>query len=576
MIASLRPLLTSAWSYRENVHTFCTPKEAVHNFFAYANYPYQRIENIALNHSRNPGEWSKRETAMKRDRFFRLKNGMLIANGISNAIGLGVILLYSATIDLQISPEINAVTWKLNLIFNPLAFLFAIVITVRYEKPVRRYLNYKRAGNALTEELTLEARRRVLNEPFFLITLDFFIWCAAAVIYCLAFWTIDKNSIAIPITFLRSLLTGMITATVAFFVLERHLQQLLIPYFFPEGGLYMTTRTIRIRIRTRLSALIFAANFVPFMAVLFTLHTYSHMDFLEPVEIFNQLRTNLFVDSLVFMGVAFWLTFLVSTNLTQPLQNIVRVLREVRNGNFDCKVSVTSNDEIGYTGDVINEMTDGLKERDYIKDIFGKYVAREVRDEILSGRVPLDGEMKEVTVLFADLRNFTPFVDSTPPKEVVRIINGYFKEMAEAIAQSKGLVLQYIGDEIEAVFGAPLPIENHASMAVQAALEMRKRLHMVNQDLESRGYAPLAHGIGIHTGQVLAANIGSPDRLSYTMIGDTVNLASRLQGLNKEFDTDIIISRSTHNQLYQAFPFKELPPARVKGKSQSVQIFTLM
>ena len=120
----------------------------------------------------------------------------------------------------------------------------------------------------------------------------------------------------------------------------------------------------------------------------------------------------------------------------------------MREGRFDEKVRVASNDEIGYTGDVINEMSEGLRERDFIKDTFGKYVTQEIRDEILAGKISLDGELKEVTVLFADLRNFTPMVEKTPPQgRAARIINSYFKEMDEAIKQYHGLVLHYIGDD---------------------------------------------------------------------------------------------------------------------------------
>jgi adenylate cyclase len=257
------------------------------------------------------------------------------------------------------------------------------------------------------------------------------------------------------------------------------------------------------------------------------------------------------------------------------LQQIIKVLREVREGRFDEKVRVASNDEIGYTGDVINEMSEGLRERDFIKDTFGKYVTQEIRDEILAGKVSLDGELKEVTVLFADLRNFTPMVEKTPPKEVVKIINSYFKEMDEAIKQYHGLVLHYIGDAIFAVFGAPLFRENHPALALQAAREMRRRLQAVNRTLEKAGYPRLSHGIGIDTGQVLAANIGSPDRLSYTLVGDTVNVASRLQELNKEFNTEIILSGATRARTNGDFLLQELPATRVKGKSGSIQIFSL-
>jgi adenylate cyclase len=295
----------------------------------------------------------------------------------------------------------------------------------------------------------------------------------------------------------------------------------------------------------------------------------------NPYDLLDELRISLLVDSLVFMGVGFWVTFLVSSNLTRPLKDIIQVLRKIRDEQFDEKVRVTTNDEIGYTGDVINEMTEGLKERDFIKKTFGKYVSEEIRDEILSGKTPLDGEIKEVTVLFADLRNFTTMVESTPPREVVSIINEYFKEMEEAINLHNGLVLQYIGDEIEAVFGAPVYHREHPVLAVQAAMEMEQRLQKLNAELEARGRRPLAHGIGIHTGEVVAANIGSPDRLSYTLVGDTVNLASRLQELNKEFGTQVIISGSTRAHLNGTVKLKELPVKTVRGKIRPVEIFAL-
>lgn len=211
-----------------------------------------------------------------------------------------------------------------------------------------------------------------------------------------------------------------------------------------------------------------------------------------------------------------------------------------------------------------------------VKESFGRYLSREVRDEILSGRIPLDGELKDVTVLFSDLRDFTSMVEAMPPKEVVKIMNAYFKEMAEAIREHNGLVLQYIGDEIEAVFGAPAPVKDHPRLAVKAALEMRKRLKMVNQSLEQQGYGPLRNGIGIHTGEVLAANIGGGDRITYSLIGDTVNLAARLQGLTKTFGTDIIISGDTLARVGGAVQVKQLPTTPIKGKTKRVDIFEVL
>jgi len=211
-----------------------------------------------------------------------------------------------------------------------------------------------------------------------------------------------------------------------------------------------------------------------------------------------------------------------------------------------------------------------------LKETFGKYVAEDVRDEVLSGRMPLDGEVKEVSVLFADLRNFTSLTESTPPKEVVGILNTYLTEMAAAIRKHNGSILRYVGDEIYAVFGAPMPLEHHPRHALRAALEMRWSLRAVNENLKRQGYAPLKHGIGIHSGRVLAAIIGSPDRLAYDLVGDAVNLASRIQGLTRKFGADILISAETRAALGDDVTVVKLPPTRVKGKQDPVEIFEVI
>jgi len=184
--------------------------------------------------------------------------------------------------------------------------------------------------------------------------------------------------------------------------------------------------------------------------------------------------------------------------------------------------------------------------------------------------------MKRATLLFSDLRDFTPFVESTDPKQVVAIMNQYFTEMAEAIKDHQGLILQFVGDEIEAVFGAPVSYDDHPDMAIQAALDMQKRLARLNQKLETENIEPLRHGIGVHTGAVLAGIIGSKERSSYALVGDTVNLASRIQGLTKEFASEIILSQTTQDLATGSYEMEQLPAIKVKGKSREVMIYKLL
>ncbi len=202
-----------------------------------------------------------------------------------------------------------------------------------------------------------------------------------------------------------------------------------------------------------------------------------------------------------------------------------------------------------------------------------------VRDEIISGRIPLDGEFKDVTILFADLREFTPMTEANDPKEMVRTLNDYFKEMSAAIKAESGLILQFLGDEIYAVFGAPVSCKDHPSNAFFAALDMEKRLKELNLRFSRQVRPTLSQGIGIHTGRVLAANIGSPDRLSYLLVGEAVNLASRLQSLTRELDARIIVSAETKRFLGESQTRNVLmehpQPVLIKGLQTKVDIYLI-
>ena len=246
------------------------------------------------------------------------------------------------------------------------------------------------------------------------------------------------------------------------------------------------------------------------------------------------------------------------------------------NSNLDARAKVLSNDELGDVAEGLNLMINSMHENQSIKESFGKYVSTEIRDEIIAGNTFLEGEMKRATLLFSDLRNFTNLVEKNHPRHVVTIMNQYFNEMDIAIKANRGLILQYVGDEIEAVFGAPVGFEDHPDMAVKAALEMRQRLEELNVKFEKQGFQPLAHGIGIHSGAVLAGNIGSQERMSYSLVGDTVNSASRIEGLTKEYGCDIIISQTTFNLLTEPYNTRPLDQVKVKGKENEIIIHQLL
>jgi len=273
--------------------------------------------------------------------------------------------------------------------------------------------------------------------------------------------------------------------------------------------------------------------------------------------------------------IALSLNFLVRKSVSNPIRNILNGMDRVRRGDFTKRIRVLSNDELGTLGDAANDMIAALMEREQIRDTFGKYVDPEIRDEILSKRIPVNGEKRQATLLFSDIRNFTHYVEQNHPEEVIQSLRDYFSAMQAAIRKHHGVVLQYVGDEVEAVFGIPLAFDDHADRAVLAACEMKKNLEALNRSRIVQGKEPLRHGIGIHTGEVLAGTVGSVDRLSYTLIGDTVNLASRIQDLTKKTRCDILMSEETAKHLHRPFNLKNGGSHRVKGFSKPIGVFQM-
>lgn len=219
----------------------------------------------------------------------------------------------------------------------------------------------------------------------------------------------------------------------------------------------------------------------------------------------------------------------------------------------------------------------GEKERREMKDLFSKYVSKDVLEEILRepGKVSLGGEEKEVTVFFSDIRGFTTLSEKTTPRELVEILNKYFTAMTEEVLKNKGVLDKFIGDAIMAFWGAPIDDPKQAQNAVLAATGMLKKLKELNRELIEKWNAQINIGVGIYTGRAVVGNIGSESRFDYTIIGDTVNVASRLEGLNKEYKTQIIIGEPTKNKIGDKYKFKPLGSVSVKGRTEPLNIFTL-
>ena len=470
--------------------------------------------------------------------------------------------------------------WRVLVFFLPLVIFIAAFLQYLIQRPISKVIDLSYSGMKIKEAMKEKARQRLLNLPFLLGLASLVMWITVP-LFVVGFFVLFMNVPAKTSLFLgfRAIMIGMIALTISFFLVEDYSRKKLIPWFFPKGRLSALSGTIKISIRRRIRVLYMAGTSVPMILLVGTLFfvLWELEDTsISAIELGREIFIFAMILCLIFIVIALRLNFLVGKSILNPIGEMLGIVGKVRNGDFTQRIRVLSNDEIGILGDAGNNMIAGLLEREKIRDTFGKYVTPEIRDHILAGRIPLHGERTQATLLFSDLRDFTPYVEKNDPEEVIRSMRAYFTAMQKAISKHQGLVLQYVGDEVEAVFGVPVPYEGHVDKAVLAALEMRKSLEELNRFRAEEGKEPFRHGIGIHTGEVLAGNTGSEDRLSYTLIGDTVNLASRIQELTKEFQCDILVSKEAVKSLENGFNMKKESPSMIKGYSTPITVFRVI
>jgi class 3 adenylate cyclase len=266
--------------------------------------------------------------------------------------------------------------------------------------------------------------------------------------------------------------------------------------------------------------------------------------------------------------------------LVKPINQIKEVTHRVENGDLEVeKLEIETCQELSILTHGINNMIVGLRERERERDIFGRVVSPEVREKLLQGQLKLGGELCWVSVLFTDIRNFSTLSEQMQPQEVVAFLNEYLTEMTDAIRPWGGYVNNFIGDAIVVIFGVPLSPAETEWRSVAAALTMRERLEELNQRRIQRGEVTIQTGIGISSGEVVAGQIGSLERLLYTVIGDAVNVAARLETLTKEYpEYTILINELTANGIaeHHGIVLKSLGEIKVKGRQKPVEVYAVL
>ena len=369
---------------------------------------------------------------------------------------------------------------------------------------------------------------------------------------------------------------GIFTFVISYLVLETVNRLAVLPKIFPAGEVTKVPG-----IKNLSLGLMFIVFFISicFFPIVFLLSSFISVHLNNGLGInFDTVKTAVI---LLFSGLA--LTVVFMKLFTIPLKKLTIQTKEIKKGNYDYRVNISSNDEMGVLSDAFNDMTESIKEKEFMRSTFGKIVDPNVRDYLLKGNVALGGETRNVTIMFCDIRNFTAMSESMSPEKVVTLLNKYFTEMEKCISKNHGIINKYIGDAVMGIFGAPVKAENHALDAFNAAMEMRVALAALNKKLEGSDFPQIAFGIGLHSGDVLAGNIGAENRIEYTVIGDTVNTASRIESLCKSYQKDLLISESTCQLILESVvgenstgqnDFVFVDEADIRGKTEKVKLFT--
>jgi class 3 adenylate cyclase len=277
------------------------------------------------------------------------------------------------------------------------------------------------------------------------------------------------------------------------------------------------------------------------------------------------------ISILIAVGVAFTisleLVLLTSRSMLRTLDDLIHATGRVRDGDLTVRVPVVATDETGTLAQSFNTMVEGLGEREQLRSAFGAYVDPSLAERVMKEGSDLAGEELEVSVLFLDIRDFTAFAERASPREVVSLLNGFWELVVPVLLRHGGHANKFIGDGLLGVFGAPERLRDHADRSVAAALE-------IASNVRERYRGRVGVGVGVNSGSVIAGSVGGGGRLEFTVIGDTVNTAARVEQATRKTGDDVLITHAVRQSLRRPdFEFDERPPVRLKGKREPVRLW---
>ena len=445
------------------------------------------------------------------------------------------------------------------------------------EQRIADWYEKRRAGLPATA-VPDTIRRDVLNTPFVSAFMAATLWVIAGLFFSVLF---TPNSGGVPSLQMFIGITGVggvLTTVLVFFVLDIRWRP-VVAIFFPNGSL-SSVNAYRLPILGRLLLTFMLVGLWPplMLAVTTTQRAQQLINAPNPEAILQNMYVLQAFLLLFGAAASAGLAIFMTRGITLPLEALQQGMAAVENNDLEARVAVTSNDELGYLSERFNQMTAGLRQTDMLRNLLNLYVSPEVAQEALAHGAELGGTAVECSILFADIRDFTSISEQMEAKALLRMLNAYMTAMVEVIIAHGGIVNKFGGDSLLAIFGTPInPAADHAAQAAKTAQEMMTALHIFNTIQHKSGGTALVIGIGVATGTVIAGNVGGRERLEYTVIGDTVNLASRLQDKTKALDGNILLSAETHAQAVRVMGLEGVweTAVYIKGKQHPVKAFRL-
>lgn len=451
----------------------------------------------------------------------------------------------------------------------------AYVFYYRYSPNIRSFLATLIAGESPDQELATRSWVEAVNFSPLVVGWTMLVAVLAYSTQAIYFFLSIEFSLALTLQGWTVTLVLTVAIALVFFLLYLERAMYPVALLALSAGAQASlddSQVRRFRLPIKLLVLILPIMIVP----LVTLGTFGYN---QAVILGGDPATSLLLTGAVVLfsgSVTVTLALLLVRSVLTPVRELERVMSAVTEGDLTVRMRPSTSDEMADLGLHFNAMTEELAKEEQIKTAFGRYVSAAVRDGILGGQISLGGERRELTIAFTDIRNFTTWCERTPPEEVIQTLNAYYENLVQILINHGGTVTRYTGDGVLVLFGAPLDDPDHARHAVEAALEAHKLLEKFNAIRRTMDVFELRTGFGIHTGTAVVGSIGCEARAEYTPIGDPANVASRIESLNRELDTSILISDATYERVADYIVVGKMAETPVKGRVELVKVYEVL